>query len=165
MEDNHKSSFQKRLERKIQEAEEEKIKSEIKNKLLEEMKAKGVKIPPERTPTENFIIKSITLIIAAPLTALIFLGALAWGAFAWGFVLYKFWQWFLLPVFPTLPHISISQAVGLMIVVQLFDKNIPQVFDDEFLNTDKKNYFDIISPIIAFVFGWIVWFFLIPLGF
>lgn len=143
---------------------DEKHISEFKKKLEDNMDDSKI-MPPKRTPTENFFIKSITYIIAAPLTVLIFFGALAWGAFAWGFVLYKFWQWFVLPVFTTLPHISISQAVGLMMVVQLFDKNIPQVFDDEFLNSDKKNVFDIISPVIAFVFGWIVWFFLIPMGF
>jgi hypothetical protein len=147
----HDSEFKKRLEAKMKEISDN----------LDDTKI----MPPKRTPKENFIIKTVSYIIAAPITALITFGALAWGAFGWGFVLYKFWQWFVLPVFTTLPHISISQAVGLMMVVQLFDKNIPQVFDDEFLNSDKKNVFDIISPIITFVFGWIVWFFLIPMGF
>lgn len=152
---------------------DEESKSAFQKKLEEAMKAKGIEVKedtnneskPKKNPTERFIINTIALMITVPWLALTFIGIMAYGAFAWGYVLYKFWQWFLLPVFPTLPHISISQAVGLMIVVQLFDKNIPQVLNGELVNSDGKNIYDVISPIISFVFGWFVWYFFLPLGF
>lgn len=45
---------------------------------------------------------------------------LLYNAFSWGWVLLKFWYWFLLPVFPMLPHIGISAAIGLALCLTLF---------------------------------------------
>lgn len=41
-------------------------------------------------------------------------------AFSGGVVIYEFWKWFLLPVFPTAPHISLIQAIGLDLIVTIF---------------------------------------------
>lgn len=43
-----------------------------------------------------------------------------YSSFSWGFVFFKYYYWFVLPVFATLPHIAFAQAVGLMIFVGLF---------------------------------------------
>jgi hypothetical protein len=37
--------------------------------------------------------------------------------FSWGLVAYKFWYWFMLPVFPALPSITLIQAIGLLFFV------------------------------------------------
>lgn len=153
-------------EEKLNGKAENEIKSEFRKKLEAKMNELDIKPPEEpKSKKHKAIISVIAFIISAPWIALTFIGALAYGAFSWGFVLYKFWQWFLLPVFPTLLHISISQGVGLMIVVELFDKNLPQILNEDLVNINKKYIYDFIAPIIAFIFGWFVWYFLLPLGF
>lgn len=54
------------------------------------------------------------------LLVLIVGGLIVYNSFSWGFVLFKFWGWFIVPVFTTLPLITFWQAVGLMFVVALF---------------------------------------------
>jgi len=57
---------------------------------------------------------------------LLIIGAIAgvyllmvYGFFSWGYVAFKFWYWFLLPVFPILPHIGFYQMVGLMVFITI----------------------------------------------
>lgn len=38
----------------------------------------------------------------------------------WALVCFKFWYWFLLPVFPMVPHIAYAQAIGIMLFLGLF---------------------------------------------
>lgn len=80
--------------------------------------------------------------------------AFLYDAFAWGFVTYKFWYWFILPVFPDLPHVTFWQAVGIALFIGLF-KNASQP-------TVKKEYRDESSvhvmwsaPWIVLLIGWI----------
>ena len=42
---------------------------------------------------------------------------LAYHAWAWGFILFKFWTWFVLTAFPELPAITIGDAIGLSIFI------------------------------------------------
>jgi hypothetical protein len=46
--------------------------------------------------------------------------AVAYSGLTWGLVCFEYWKWFMLPVFPGLPHISYWQAVGLMFFISLF---------------------------------------------
>jgi len=55
------------------------------------------------------------------LLIILIVGALlTYSSLMGGLVLYKFWVWFVLPVFTELPEISFGQAVGLMFVISLF---------------------------------------------
>jgi hypothetical protein len=49
--------------------------------------------------------------------------ALIYGAFAYGFVVYKMYYWFLLPVFINLPHISVYEGIGIGLFIGLFRSN------------------------------------------
>lgn len=147
---------------------DEESKSAFQKKIEQAMKAKGIEVPeekpkPPKSKAHKAIIGTIAFMITAPWVTLIFIGALAYAAFAWGVVLTVFWKWFILPVFPTLPTITLAQAIGLMMVVNLFDKNVPQVLPVELEDTEKKNVFDIVNPWVVLLVGWIVWFFLMPL--
>jgi hypothetical protein len=142
---------------------DEEIKSEFQKKLEEKMKERGIPPLPPKSKAHKAIIGTIAFMITAPWVTLVFVGALAYAAFAWGVVLNLFWKWFLLPVFPTLPTITLGQAIGLMMVVSLFDKNMPQVLPVELEDTDRKNILDLISPWIVLLVGIIVKFFLMPL--
>lgn len=38
-----------------------------------------------------------------------------------GFVLSKYWEWFVLPAFPGLPQLSVAACIGVMLTVSLFN--------------------------------------------
>jgi len=80
---------------------------------------------------------------------------LLYGTFAWGFVLYKFWGWFLLPVFPLLPQISIVQAVGISFVIALFGVKTMTIIKEEYRKKAEETLASFLSPFIVFVFGWL----------
>ena len=54
--------------------------------------------------------KALLAIIGAIVLVLVLI---AYGAFAYGVVMYNFWYWFITPVFSSAPIISVSQAIGL----------------------------------------------------
>ena len=80
----------------------------------------------------------------------------AYMGFSWGFVAWKFWHWFLLPVFTALPAITFIQAVGIMLFISLF-KTIPsQVLKDEYVDKKMATAMSILAPWIAFAAGWFI---------
>jgi hypothetical protein len=64
----------------------------------------------------------------------IILGMFLYDTLAWGLVLFKFWGWFVLPVFVTLPILTFVQALGLMLVIGMFKNHK--------INSIKKQYRD-----------------------
>lgn len=52
------------------------------------------------------------------LLALVFVGAFIYDVFSWGFVFYKFWYWFVLPVFNT--H-TLLNVVNPILSIHWFD--------------------------------------------
>ena len=62
----------------------------------------------------------ILLIGAVIFLVAVIVGSVVYESFSWGFVCFKFWGWFVLPVFTTLPHITFWQAIGLMFFISLF---------------------------------------------
>ncbi len=94
------------------------------------------------------------LLVVLGVVALIAL-SLVYASFSWGFVLYKFYGWFLLPVFTDLPVVDYWQAVGLMFIVMLF-KNTDSGIRDEYKN-EHHHYYVFLAPWISFVFGWFIY--------
>lgn len=52
-----------------------------------------------------------------------FIGLMIYSLFSWGFVTHSFYNWFILPIFPTLPQISIIQMIGIMFFVLVLMRN------------------------------------------
>jgi hypothetical protein len=105
--------------------------------------------------------KFIAYLFAAVFGFFIIAGALAFGAFAWGYVFYSFWGWFVLPVFTTLPVVNIYQAIGLVMFLDLFkNMNLP-IIKEEYRDTTTQSTMTIIAPIIVFVVGWLVHYFIV----
>lgn len=78
-------------------------------------------------------------LIAFIIVLLLFAGILIYSSFSWGFVLFKFWHWFMMPVFFTLPSISLYQAVGILLFISIFKNKVPQIpIKDEFIDSKKK---------------------------
>lgn len=79
-----------------------------------------------------------------------------YGAFAWGWVVYKFWYWFVLPVFTTLPELTIIQCIGLMMFIGLFKAAPAQIIKSEYVNETSSNVLPIIAPLVTLLIGWLV---------
>lgn len=74
-----------------------------------------------------------------------------YSAFSWGTVLYFFWYWFLLPVFPSLPHVDLIQCMGLSLVVGLFHT---QVYLSSDATADNSLLKYTAAPWISLILGW-----------
>lgn len=78
------------------------------------------------------------------------------------FVLYKYWQWFIIPIFG-LNQITLVEALGLMSLISYFkltsqkNNNVQEKTDDEFWNVfnDEVSFF-ISSFIVMLSFGWLL---------
>jgi hypothetical protein len=81
---------------------------------------------------------------------------LVYATFAWGFVLWKFWYWFLLPVFPSLPEVTLVQCVGLMFILSLFHVQTPQMIKKEYKDESLQNWATFLSPLLTLFIGWLI---------
>ena len=95
--------------------------------------------------------------IAAVIGIILILGVLiSYSAVSWGWVLFKYWGWFVLPVFPELPAINFVQAMGLMLVIGLFKNVSDGNIKDEYKDSSKTWGVIIFAPWLTLVFAWIV---------
>lgn len=103
----------------------------------------------------------LSSLITAFFTLVIGAIVIIYFAFSWGFVLFKLWGWFILPVFPMLPFITLWQAVGLSMFVDLFKNHTSHTYKED---PDRKNSATIngiISPWLMLLLAWFVkWFIL-----
>jgi len=88
---------------------------------------------------------------------LIIAGALIYTTLSWGLVVFKFWGWFLLPVFPAAPEITFIQAVGLMFLIGLTHQMDTQVVKKEYKDEFTAGVGAIIAPWLTLVIGWIAY--------
>lgn len=75
---------------------------------------------------------------------------------AWGLVLFKFWGWFVLPVFVALPALSFVEALGLMFVIGLFKSSNTQFIKKEY-RMDFTSWLVWVMPWATLVFGWLAY--------
>lgn len=72
----------------------------------------------------------------------------------WGFITKQYWQWFILPVFTTLPQITFYQAIGLSLFIGLFKTLSYENVGKEI--TNKMYMYAIFTPLLILFCGWIV---------
>jgi hypothetical protein len=85
----------------------------------------------------------------------IFFLIISYTALSWGFVLFKFWVWFILPIFTTLPTLNYWQAVGLMLVSSLIVRHTTSI-KDEFIDEGKTWFVIVSSPWLTLAAAWVV---------
>jgi len=73
--------------------------------------------------------------------------------FSWGLVMFKFWTWFVLPVFIGLPVITFYQAIGLMFFTILFKNHNPSI-KKELLDANGTSI-TLLLPWLTLFFGWL----------
>lgn len=100
----------------------------------------------------------ILLLAFAIITLIVLL--ILYSSFSWGFALYKFWYWFILPVFPMLPEITFWHAVGLFLFIGFFHIGDGQVIKDEYKEKTTGTIMSIILPWVTLLMGYILksWF-------
>lgn len=87
--------------------------------------------------------------------AFLLIAALLYGTLSWGWVLFKFWAWFVIPVFSGAPEIGYLQAVGLMFMINLFDRHGTHI-KDEYTDNSKLYTSMILGPWVTLILAWIV---------
>jgi hypothetical protein len=65
-------------------------------------------------------------------------------------LIYKSWYWFLLPVFPSCTHINYAQALGLLMILTLFNSTSAMAMSWQMDkdNEDEMIKYEIIKPIL-----------------
>lgn len=86
------------------------------------------------------------------------IGLIIYDALVWGFITLKFYIWFILPVFNTLPQITLLQAIGISFFIALFKNITPPIKDSDDLASGVSNLLIIpwIALGIAYLFKLIV---------
>lgn len=95
----------------------------------------------------------MTIILVLVLIMVLFLYSTA----VWGLVLFKFWSWFVLPIFPALPEITFVQAIGLMLVIGLFRSQHINSVKKEYKDGAMETTLSLINPWMTLFFGWLAY--------
>lgn len=83
----------------------------------------------------------ITIVVALLIIAV----TTVYICFSWGFVCFKFYWWFILPVFPDMPHLDLWQCMGLMFFISLFRNHTSVSYKKE----EGKEWTDAINNLLA----------------
>jgi hypothetical protein len=95
-------------------------------------------------------------VITLVLIILAVCGLFIYSVTSWGLVLFKFWGWFVLPIFQSLPELTFAQAVGLMLVISLFKGVNSDVIKAEY--KEKWGvWLGFAYPWITLLFGWLAY--------
>lgn len=92
------------------------------------------------------LIEAIAIVIGA---GTLIAALVLYSSLSWGYVLLKFWSWYLLPVFPNMPHITFWQAVGLMFIVDLFKNHSSEGIKDEYKDKTSAMTMSLLAPWIT----------------
>ena len=107
---------------------------------------------------ETIIIGLVALLIFVLILSVIVL----YNSLAWGTVLWLFWAWFLLPVFPVLGALTFWKAIGLMFFIDLFKNQVyppqPKFKEHVIENDGKKNQLTatLLVPWIILLIGFLM---------
>lgn len=100
--------------------------------------------------------KILAIIIGSIMILLSFIGTLCYNILVWGIVFYKFWAWFVQPVFIELPSITYLQAIGLTFFISIFKLEIKKKEDEDKKNTLAILIFPWMILIIGLLFSFII---------
>ena len=82
-----------------------------------------------------------------------------YASLVWGIACWKFWYWFILPVFPALPQVGYFECVGLMMFITLFKNHTAQaIIKDELVQVSNNTaqVVNTIMPWLVLFMGWFV---------
>lgn len=80
----------------------------------------------------------------------LFVIIIVYNSFSWGFVTYKFYNWFVLPAIAGLPHFSILEFVGFMLFLGAFiGRKSTTMVKDEYREKGTEWLILVIGPWIS----------------
>lgn len=98
----------------------------------------------------------ITAALVTIITILLFIGIIIYGAFAWGYVAYIIYDWFILSQFTELPVIYWWQFAGIMFFVNCFVHSTDlSYFKDEIKDTKKGLFNSLARPWMVLIGAWL----------
>ena len=98
--------------------------------------------------------------------AAIIIGAIAvcalliYTSLSWGYVISLFYGWFILPIFPNLPKLSIIQFIAISLFIKAVLPLTPVWIKDEYKDTTMVWFSALLSPWLTLCFGWVIKMFL-----
>lgn len=100
-------------------------------------------------------------ILATIILTVIFVGGLlAYSALSWGYVVSVFYGWFILPLYPDLPHFSILQFISISLFIRAFNPSAGSTLKEEYQDKSKIWFSLILAPWLTLFFGWVIKMFL-----
>ena len=80
----------------------------------------------------------------------------------WGWCTLKFWDWFILPIFPSMPILLFNQAVGVSLFMILFNRTIYPDLKEEYYKETKgtRQLISTVAPYFVLGMAWIIKLFL-----
>ena len=87
---------------------------------------------------------------------LIVVGIVIYNLFSWSYVAIKFYGWFVLVNFPTLPHVSYMEMLGVMLFISVLTHKRSTHIKNEYEDSQLKWVSLIFGPWIVLVIGWII---------
>ncbi len=82
-------------------------------------------------------------------------GIILYEGFVWGFVTYKFYYWFGLPIIPELPHFNYMECVSLFLVLSLFKNHHIDNIKKEYKDETNGIIQALLAPWISLFIGWL----------
>lgn len=97
------------------------------------------------------------IILALLVAALIFVATVFYISFAWGYVASVIYSWFILPIFPDLPHFTWIQLAGIMFFVNCFvhSSTTHAYLKDEIKDKNKGIDAQLAAPWILLLGAWL----------
>ncbi len=84
--------------------------------------------------------------------------ALFYSSFSWGFVISKFYLWFIVSAFPQIPHFTILQFIGFtFFLIAIMPKRHSIPIKKEFKNENEHWILLIFSPWITLLCGYLIY--------
>jgi hypothetical protein len=80
---------------------------------------------------------------------------IAYSTFTWALVVYKYYYWFVLPLFTDLPAIDYKQAIMLVFILSLFKTHSTVSIKKEYKDETDAWVYLILLPWISLFMGWI----------
>lgn len=103
----------------------------------------------------KFIKQMEILLVVLGVLALM-VGIILYSTFVWGYVASKFYYWFVLPIFPTLPHLSLMQIIGITFFVYvIMPKAALSDVKDEYRDKSSQLVTFFITPWVTLILGYI----------
>lgn len=77
--------------------------------------------------------------------------------FTWGYTLYSFYNWFLLPVFKFLPEITWYQACGVFLFITLFNVKQIKLKEEDAEPNYQQNFLNLLQPLMVWLLGYLMY--------